>query len=255
MDIRAVIADDEQLARDELCFLLEDFPEVAVLDRASNGVEALELIDRLNPDLAMLDVQMPGLTGFQVVEHLLARGQLPHVVFVTAYDQYALKAFEVNATDYLLKPIEKARLSVAVQKVKERMGAAESVQDRIASLLDTLRGQRRAVSRLSVRDAGKVRLIDVSEVAYATVEAGVIYAATPSGRWATNYRTLEELEADMDPSIFCRTHRSYLVNISQVAEIIPWFSGTYHLKLKDARGTEVPLSRMQVKNLRKILKW
>jgi two-component system response regulator LytT len=255
MEIRTVIADDEQLARDELCFLLEDFPEVTVLDRAANGVEALEMIDRLNPDLAVLDVQMPGLTGFQVVERLLSRGRLPHVIFVTAYDQYALKAFEVNATDYLLKPIEKARLTAAVQKVKERIGASESMQDRMASLLDALRGQRRHVTRLSVRDSGKVRLIDVSEVVHATVEGGVIFAVTPSGRWATNYRTLEELEADLDPHVFCRTHRSYLVNIEQVAEIIPWFSGTYHLKMKDEKGTEVPLSRTQVKNLRKILKW
>ena len=255
MDIKTVIADDEQLARDELCFLLGDFPEVTVLDRASNGAEALEMIDRLNPDLAVLDVQMPGLTGFQVVEQLLSRGRLPHVIFVTAYDQYALKAFEVNATDYLLKPIEKARLTAAVQRVKERIGASESMQDRMVSLLDALRGHRRHVTRLSVRDSGKVRLIDVSKVVHATVEGGVIFAVTPSGRWATNYRTLEELEADLDPHVFCRTHRSYLVNIAQVAEIIPWFSGTYHLKMKDEKGTEVPLSRTQVKNLRKILKW
>jgi two-component system LytT family response regulator/two-component system response regulator LytT len=255
MDIKAVIADDEQLARDELCFLLEDFPEVTVLDRAANGVEALDMIDRLNPDLALLDVQMPGLTGFQVVEQLLSRGRLPYVIFVTAYDQYALRAFEVNATDYLLKPIEKARLGTAIQKVKERMGTSESMQDRIASLLDALRGQRRHLSRLSVRGAGKVLLVDVAEMVYATVEEGAIYVATPSARWMTSYRTLEELEADLDPHTFCRTHRSYLVNIHQVAEIIPWFSGTYHLKMKDGAGTEVPLSRTQVKKLRKILKW
>ncbi|MSS72002.1 MAG: response regulator [Candidatus Latescibacteria bacterium] len=255
MGLTTVIADDEQLARDELCFLLEDFPEVTVLDRAANGVEALQMIDRLTPDLAMLDVQMPGLTGFQVVEQLLQRGRLPYVVFVTAYDQYALKAFEVNATDYLLKPIERARLSSAIQKVKERMEASESMQDRIVSLLDALRGQRHYTSRLSVRGTGKVLLIDASDLVYATVEEGAIYVATPSARWMTSYRTLEELEADLDPHVFCRTHRSYLVNIHQVAEIIPWFSGTYHLKMKDEAGTEVPLSRTQVKNLRKILKW
>ncbi|OGG43804.1 MAG: hypothetical protein A3F84_20105 [Candidatus Handelsmanbacteria bacterium RIFCSPLOWO2_12_FULL_64_10] len=255
MVITTVIADDEQLARDELCFLLKDFPEVTLLDRAANGVEALEMIDRLAPDLAMLDVQMPGLTGFQVVEQLLQRGRLPHIVFITAYDQYALKAFEVNATDYLLKPIERARLSAAIQKVKERMEASESVQDRIASLLDALRGQRRYLSRLSVRGTGKVLLIDASEAVYATVEEGAIYVATPSARWMTSYRTLEELEADLDPQVFCRTHRSYLVNIQQVAEIIPWFSGTYHLKMKDETGTEVPLSRTHAKKLRKILKW
>ncbi len=255
MGLTTVIADDEQLARDELCFLLEDFPEVTVLDRAANGVEALQMIDRLTPDLAMLDVQMPGLTGFQVVEQLLQRGRLPYVVFVTAYDQYALKAFEVNATDYLLKPIERTRLSSAIQKVKERMEASESMQDRIVSLLDALRGQRHYTSRLSVRGTGKVLLIDASDLVYATVEEGAIYVATPSARWMTSYRTLEELEADLDPHVFCRTHRSYLVNIHQVAEIIPWFSGTYHLKMKDEAGTEVPLSRTQVKNLRKILKW
>lgn len=255
MVIKTVVADDEQLARDELCFLLKEFPEVTVLDRAINGVEALEMIDRLAPDLALLDVQMPGLTGFQVVEQLLQRGRLPYIVFITAYDQYALKAFEANATDYLLKPIERARLSAAIQKVKERIEASESVQDRIASLLDALRGQRHYISRLSVRGTGKVLLVDVSEMVYATVEGGAIYVATPSTRWMTSYRTLEELEADLDPYTFCRTHRSYLVNIQQVAEIIPWFSGTYHLKMKDEAGTEVPLSRTHAKKLRKILKW
>jgi two-component system, LytTR family, response regulator LytT len=255
MEITAVIADDEQLARDELCFLLEDFPEVKVLARAVNGVEALEMIDRLNPDLAMLDVQMPGMTGFQVVEQLLARERLPHVIFVTAYDQYALKAFEVNATDYLLKPIEKSRLATAVQKVKERMATSESMQDRIAVLLDALRGQRRYMARIPVREGTKVLLIDVQDMVYASVESGIITVATSEERKTTNYRTLEELEADLDPQTFCRTHRSYLVNIQRVAEIIPWFSGTYHLKMKDAKGTEVPLSRTQAKHLRKVLKW
>ena len=255
MKIRTVIADDEQLARDEICFLLDGFSEVDVLERASNGEEALEMIGRLNPDLAMLDVQMPGITGFQVVEQLLGRKQFPHIIFVTAYDQYALKAFEVNATDYLLKPIEKTRLSTAIQKVKERMESSESMQDRIASLLDAVHGQRKYLSRITLRDSGKVLLVDASEMVYATTEEGVVYVATPSSRKQTAYRTLEELEADLDPEKFCRTHRSFLVNIEQVSEIIPWFSGTYHLKMKDEGGTEVPLSRSRVKKLRKVLKW
>ena len=255
MEIRTVIVDDEQLARDELCYLLESFPEVKVLERASNGEEALEAIDRMSPDLVMMDVQMPGLTGFQVVELLLQKNRLPYLIFITAYDQYAMKAFDVNATDYLLKPIEKDRLSAAIQKVKHRMEASEGIQEQITGLIRAMRDQRQFATRVPVRADGKVLLIDASDMVYATIEGGVIYAATSSGRWDTHYRTLEEMEADLDPRLFCRTHRSYLVNIDRISEIIPWFSGTYHLRMKDEAKTEVPLSRAQAKKLRGILKW
>jgi two-component system LytT family response regulator/two-component system response regulator LytT len=200
---------------------------------------------------------MPGLDGFQVVRHLRRR-QIPvQVVFVTAYDQYALKAFDVSATDYLLKPVERKRLAAAIEKVKGRLGGEGGVPHapNLEALLGALGRRGEHLKRIPVRRGERLGLIDADALAYAYIADGTVFAVTAAASEVTGYRTLEELEADLDPEIFVRVHRSYIANINKVSEIIPWFSGTYRLKMADRSGTEIPLSRAQAKRLRRLLKW
>jgi len=253
--LRAVVVDDEPLAREELVHLLTSFPEVEVVGEGANGVEGMELIERERPNLAFLDIRMPGLDGFQVVRHLARRQIVPQIVFVTAYDQYAIKAFEVSATDYLLKPVDKKRLAAAIEKAKGRLGRVDAAAPNLEALLGALGRRGEHLRRIPVKRGDRLGLIDADSLAYAYIADGTVYAVTATACEVTGYRTLEELEADLDPELFMRVHRSYLANINKVTEIIPWFSGTYRLKMADRAGTEIPLSRAQAKRLRRLMKW
>jgi two-component system LytT family response regulator/two-component system response regulator LytT len=177
------------------------------------------------------------------------------IIFVTAYDQYALRAFDVSATDYLLKPVEKKRLGAAIEKATGRLGGADTQAPNLEALLGALGRRGERLKRIPVRRGERLGLIDAEALAYAYIADGTVYAVTGSASEVTGYRTLEELEADLDPEIFVRVHRSYIANINKVLEIIPWFSGTYRLKMADRTATEIPLSRAQAKKLRRLLKW
>lgn len=259
MSIRTVIIDDEPLALEELAFQLETFDDVTVVGQGGNGLEGVQLIQNLKPDLVMLDIQMPGMDGFQVVREITKNdGYVPRIVFVTAYDQYALKAFEVNAVDYLLKPIDESLLARAIQRVKKQTASASDMRDQLETLIRSLdpnaqRTQRH--SRISVKKGSRIILINVNDIVYAYIAEGVVFAVTDEMESMTSYRTLEELELDLDPQVFWRVHRSYIANINRVAEVIPWFSGTYRLVMNDRQKREIPLSRTQSKKLRKVLKW
>jgi two-component system response regulator LytT len=256
--LRTVVVDDEQLARDELCFLLGQIDGVAVVGQAADGVEALHVIEDQGPDVVMLDVQMPGLTGFEVARRLLRAGLEAQFVFVTAFDQHAIEAFEVNAVDYLLKPVEAGRLSMAVERVRRRIQSdrpAPRVQngelDRLLQLLSERQGRR---DQLAVKVGDRFLLVQADDVVHVSVEDDVITVVTTSLSGTSNYRTLDELQARLDPSVFWRVHRSHLVNINRIKEIVPWFSRNYILKMRDARGSEIPVSRSQTKRLREYLK-
>jgi two-component system, LytTR family, response regulator LytT len=255
--LRAVVVDDEQLAREEVCFLLGEVGGVKVVGQAADGVEALQMVRAEAPDLVMLDVQMPGLTGFEVARRLLEGGSPAQVVFVTAYDQHAIQAFEVNAVDYVLKPVEAARLGIAVERVRRRV-ATERIRapraDELDRLLQMLSQRQARREQLAVRIGDRFLLIQAEEVVHASVENDVITVVTNSLSGTSNYRTLDELQARLDPGIFWRVHRSHLVNINKIKEIVPWFSRNYILKMKDARGSEIPVSRSQTKRLREYLK-
>ncbi len=253
--LRVVVVDDEPLAREELVHLLASFPEIEVVGEAQNGVEAEALIERLRPHIAFLDIKMPGADGFQVVKNLDRRQIAPQIIFVTAYDQYAIRAFEVSATDYLLKPVEKKRLKAAIEKVKGRLGQVDAGAPDLEALIGVLSRRGEHLKRIPVRRGERLGLIDSESIVYAYIADGTVYAVTQTASEVTGYRTLEELEADLDPDVFIRVHRSYLANINKVVEIIPWFSGTYRLKTADKTGTEIPLSRAQAKRLRRLLKW
>jgi two-component system LytT family response regulator/two-component system response regulator LytT len=273
MTISALIIDDEQLARDELAYLLEAAPDVDVVAQGANGIEAVELIEEYHPDLVFLDVQMPGLDGFAVIQKVMERHRkqrehhswsLPQFVFATAYDQYAVRAFDVNAVDYLLKPFDRTRVEQALDRVRGRIvsggagNAAESpIESQLDALLSLLRRPRPAgrttqPARLIVQSGSRLLLVDQTEICFAEIEEGVIRVVTQHFEGQSKCRTIEELLDQLDPALFWRAHRSFVVNINQIREVVPWFKSTYQLRMNDKQHTEVPVSRAQTKRLREL---
>jgi len=254
MKMTALIVDDEQPARDELAYLLKAFPDVEIVGQGKNGVEAVGLIKELNPNLLFLDVQMPGLDGFGVIRKLIDKKvRLPQVIFVTAYDQYAVQAFEVNAVDYILKPISRARLEKALARVRRATESDDATQklDKVVEMLE-----RRPVpqkNKLVVKAGGRLYLLDSDDVVYASIEDGVISIVTHDFEGQSNFRTVEELQNALDPKVFWRVHRSYLININRIKEVIPWFKSSYQLKMDDRKQSEIPVSRAQTRKLRELL--
>src|SRR6266700_372421 len=255
MPINTLIVDDEKPARDELAFLLKSFPEVHLVGQGKNGVEALALIKEHSPDLVFLDVQMPGLNGFGVIKKLMDRkGKLPHIVFATAFDNYAVQAFEVNAVDYVLKPFDKVRLARALQRAKKALEADASPTERLETLVTQMGAAKTPPVKLLVKTQQRLFLVDADDVLFASIEDGAITVVSREVEGTSNYRTIEELQTSLDSEIFWRAHRSYLVNINHIKEVVPWFKSTYMLKMADKRASEVPVSRAQTKHLRELLK-
>ena len=263
MAINTIIVDDEKPARDELAFLLKAFPEINVIGQGRNGVEAVALIKEHAPDLVFLDVQMPGLDGFGVLKKLVERKmKVPHVVFATAFDQYAVQAFDVNAVDYVLKPFDKARISKAIARARREIEAQDSPADRLEQLVQQLGagqfGAGKPAStqpvKLLVKSQQRMLLVDATDFIFASIEDGLISVTARDCEGTSNYRTLEELNAAVDSDSFWRPHRSYLVNIHHIKEVVPWFKSSYMLKMSDKKQTEIPVSRVQTKRLRELFK-
>jgi two-component system response regulator LytT len=256
MGIGALIVDDEQPARDELAFLLKGFPDINVVGQGKNGPEAVNLIRDLKPQLVFLDVQMPGLDGFGVIKKLLEKKvQLPLFVFATAYDHYAVQAFEVNAIDYLLKPVAKARLEKAIGRVKRMIEAGEATYQKLDKLLQMVQERPSAQkTRLTVKSAGRLFLVDSDDIVFAAIEDNVIRIVTRNLEGQCNLRKFDDLEANLDPKMFWRPHRCYLVNINRVKEVIPWFKGSYQIKMDDRKQTIITVSRNQSAKLKDLFK-
>ena len=256
MSLTAVVVDDEQLARDELCYMLEQIGSVEVVAQAGNGLEAVGIVERVSPDVLFLDVQMPGLNGFEVAHRLLQNGTSPNIVFVTAFDRHAIEAFEVNAVDYVLKPIEAARLEKALDRVRQRMAPPREapLNDQIEKIVQLMAERQSKRERVAVKVGERFLLVQADEIIYASLTDDSINIVTGQLAGTSNFRTLDELQARLDPSIFWRVHRSHLVNINKVKEIVPWFSRNYILRMKDAKATEIPVSRSQTKRLREYLR-
>ena len=249
----AVVADDEQLAREELCFLLSKIDGIEVVAEAGDGPQALDEISRLAPDVAFLDVQMPGLTGFEVARRLLENGTDLAVVFVTAFDHRAIEAFEVNAVDYVLKPVEPVRLEQALQRVRKRR-SGPPLGDQLEKLVRLMSGLKDRRNQIAVKMTDRIVLVQSDDIIYASLAEDSISIVTGQISGSSNYRTLDELQARLDPEVFWRVHRSHLVNINQIKEIVPWFSRNYILRMNDAKATEIPVSRTQTRRLREYLK-
>jgi DNA-binding LytR/AlgR family response regulator len=247
--MRVLIVDDEALARDRLRRLLADIEGVALTGQAGDGIQAVEMIEQERPDLVLLDVQMPGLDGFGVIEAL---EEPPPIVFVTAYDEYAIRAFEVNALDYLLKPVSRERLQKAIRRAREAQAEEQDLASRLTPLLESLASQGHYLTRLAVRDRNRIRVLDADEVDWIDIEGERALVHMGSDAYPVR-RTLAELEAQLDPARFFRAHRSVIVNLDRVKEIIPWFKGSHKLRL--TTGAEVDLSRARARVLRKILGW
>ncbi len=250
--LSTLVVDDEELARQELAFLLKDFPEVEILETASNGIEAIELISELEPDLVFLDVQMPGMDGLSVIRKLRDKGgDLPHFVLTTAFDQYAVEAFRLEALDYVLKPVEKERLAESITRARRTL---EERQVEEASAQDAVERVPLQRSKILVKTNNRNLIVDAQDMIYATIDDGLITVVTSSFEGQSNYRTIEELQSNLDPDLFWRVHRSFLVNINKIREVIPWFKSSFQLKMDDKKQTEIPVSRIQTKRLRTLLK-
>ena len=259
--LKAVVVDDEQLARDEMGYLLDQVGGVEVIGQAGNGVEALTTIDRLQPDVVFLDVQMPGLTGFEVARRLVGKRSQTQIVFVTAYDQHAIEAFEVNAVDYLLKPVDQARLEVAVDRARRRVASdrpAESATNvnsaDLEKIIQAVAERQSRRERLAIKVGERFLLVQSEEIIYASLADEGITVVTGQHAGTSNYRTLDELHERLDPTVFWRVHRAHLVNINKIKEIVPWFSRNYILRMKDPKATEIPVSRTHTRRLREYLK-
>ncbi len=249
--ISAIVVDDEKLASDELAYQLREFPDVEIVATASNGLEAVQLIVDLEPDLVFLDMQMPGLDGMGVIRKLHEKEiPLPYFVMATAYDQYAVEAFKWEALDYLLKPVEKERLSQAIDRCRKCV--AEKQRSAPAELPPPKPSLQR--TKLLVKSNQRNFIVDAQDVVYATIEDGLITVVASSLEGQSNYRTIEELQSNLDPDMFWRVHRSYLVNIHRIKEVIPWFKSSFQLRMDDKKQTEIPVSRVQTKRLRALLK-
>src|SRR5438094_482914 len=224
-DLRAVLVDDEQLARDELGYLLGQVGGIEIIGQAENGVEALNTIDRLHPDLVFLDVQMPGLTGFEVARRMLDAQAPSHIIFVTAYDRHAIEAFEVNAVDYLLKPVDPARLEMAVDRARRRISSerpadpernadAPSIDAQLEKIVQLVAERQSRRERLAIKVGERFLLVQADEIIYASLADESITVVTPQHIGTSNYRTLDELQARVDPSVFWRLHRTLLYNVN-----------------------------------------
>ena len=275
MTISVLIIDDEQLAREELKYLLDSLDDVQVVAQGTNGIEGVDLIEEHHPELVFLDVQMPGLDGFAVIQQLMDRNRmkmdagkeakpLPQIVFATAYDQYAVRAFDVNAVDYLLKPFDRTRVEQAVERAKQRLAGGaidghggtlpESQIDTLLRLLNRPHGAPRTPqpAKLIVQAQNRLLLVDQAEICFAAIDEGVIRVVTQAFEGHSKCRTLEELLDLLDPAVFWRAHRGFVVNINHIREVVPWFKSSYQLRMNDKRQTEIPVSRAQTRRLREL---
>jgi two-component system response regulator LytT len=270
MTMTALIVDDERLAREELKYLLDSAGGVEVVAQGQNGIEAVDLIRSHQPDVVFLDVQMPGLDGFAVLKKLLERDdpdRMPQIIFATAFDQYAVRAFDVNAIDYLLKPFDRARVLQALDRARTRLQETHQLEsepppENGAARLDALlrlieqqqAGARSRSGKIVLQAHNRLFLVDQKEVCFAAIEEGIISVVTPTLEGHSKCRTIEELLELLDPSLFWRAHRSFVVNINHIKEVVPWFKSSYQLRMDDRKQTEIPVSRAQTRRLREPFK-
>jgi two-component system, LytTR family, response regulator LytT len=271
MAMTALIVDDERLAREELKYLLDSAGGVDVIAQGENGIEAVHLIRTHHPDVVFLDVQMPGLDGFAVLKKLLERNHadsmadcMPQIIFATAFDQYAVRAFDVNAIDYLLKPFDRTRVLQALERARQRLqevhqfdadppleaGTLPEVKPsdaRLDALLRLIEQQQAGVrprsGKIILQAHNRLLLADQKDICFAAIEEGIISVVTPTLEGQSKCRTIEELLELLDPAIFWRAHRSYVVNINHIKEVVPWFKSSYQLRMDDRKQTEIPVSR------------
>ncbi len=240
--IRAVIVDDEELGRDRIHSLLDQQTDITVVAVCADGVSALETIDREQPDLVFLDIQMPGMNGFEVAENI-DPAWMPAIVFVTAHDAYAIRAFEIHALDFLLKPFDQTRFEKALERARTHIvrKKGQTIDSSLVSFLEELREERKYPERLIVKSSGRVFFVRTEEIDW--VEASGNYVKIHTKGDAHLLReSMKNMEAKLDPKTFVRIHRSAIVNIDRIKELEPWFHGEYIVIMRD--GTRLTASRV-----------
>ncbi len=255
--LTTLIVDDEKPARDRLVHLLSKDRRVEVIGEAANGVDAIEFAETRHPRLMLLDIQMPGLDGLDVVRIVK---DLPLVIFTTAYDEYAIKAFEVHALDYLLKPIPVRRLGMAIERAQARLlsvGGQDGEPAWRETMLDAVNAisPLKAMSRVPVRLGQRIRLIEAGDVIWFFVRDKLVSLVTRDGELDTHFTTISEIEQKLDQAVFFRIHRSVVVNLDHISEIRPWFNGALKIVMDDPAATELDVSREHGRRLRKQLGW
>ena len=244
--IRAIIVDDEELARASLKLSLQKFQQISVINECSNGFEAVKSIKEFKPDVVFLDIQMPKLNGFDVVE--LLADEAPQIIFVTAFDEYAIKAFDANALDYLLKPVNPDRLKIAIKRLEEKI-SIEAKPDFKNAVKEVVQ-KNLPLQRILIKENTKVHVIPVNEIIYIEAQDDYVLIQTPDKSYLKNER-LANLEAELDPQVFIRIHRSFLVNIDYINRIESYSKDSKLVKLKT--GFEIPVSRSGYGKLKQIL--
>lgn len=269
MKLRALLVDDESPARKELRYLLQDYSDLQIIGEAANAIEALELINNLEYSVVFLDIDMPGLKGIDLARQLKEKESSPAIIFITAHEEFAVDAFCVNALDYLLKPINPKRLDQAIKKLILQNSLANSSTTAPApsstepsdlstgaQTLNAKAPQENGTSRplevIPVEQRGKTILLRPEEIIYIYTDKDNVFAKTQKESYLTRF-TLRELESRLNPSLFFRTHRCFLVNIKRMRELIPYFNGTYSIVVDDQERSEVPVSRTQSRKLKEIL--
>ena len=247
--MKIIIVDDEAPARLKIKQYLKDYPDIEIVGEADNGADAVQEIKKKKPDLVFLDIQMPEMDGFEVIKAL---SEPPLIIFATAYDQYAIQALEVNSIDYLLKPFSKSRLKDALERAKGML--KKDFETKIEDLLKLVEEEKRFMTRIPVRKGKRIIFLDIKDVVWIGAEETLNFVYTKENRYLIN-DTLAELEEKLDPHIFFRIHRSSIINLNHVVEVIPWFAGQYKVVMKDREKTELTLSRRRVKSLKEIFPW
>lgn len=248
--IRVMIAEDERLAREELSYYLLQEEDIELLPFAVNGRELLEKVETYEPDVIFLDIKMPEMEGVQAARMLSSRKQQPLIVFCTAYENYALDAFSLNAVDYLLKPTEPHRLKETLQRIRKRLQDAKQGENTREMSINS--GAASKVAKLLIEEQNRFVVIEPESILYAVRDERVIQIHTLHEIF-TSKMTLQQLEEKLHSYPFFRTHRSYLVNLQYVAELVPWFNGAYNLKLKTGKQAQIPVSRSYARELLKRL--
>jgi DNA-binding LytR/AlgR family response regulator len=238
---KTIIVEDEELTRKGMMNKLEQFSEIEIIDTAENGIEAVEKINKLKPDLIFLDIQMPGMNGFEVLQNLTF---MPIVIFTTAFDEYALKAFETNSIDYLLKPIEEERLAKSIGKLKKFSTGESKKSDfdsGIASLLSELKNRQEKLTRIHIKIGDEVLFVNTSDIFFFKADNKYTTICTFDDEYIIN-DTLASLEEKL-PENFVRIHRGFIINMDHLNKLKKWFGGKYMAVMKDKKKTEIPVSR------------
>ena len=257
--LRVVIADDETPAREELKHILSEITGLSIIGEAKNGIEAVKMVEEKNPDILFLDIEMPGLNGIEVAKKLIEKKIAPKIIFATAYEEYAVKAFEVNAIDYILKPFDEDRIKKSIERIGSELNGDDGNIQKLEKILKEMsrKGSEKYIEKIPVKQKGNITLIGISDVVYARSDGGLVFIWENGREMLCDYTTLDKMESDLDPGKFYRSSRGFIVNLDKMKEIVPLGNGQYIIRCESGseKFLEVPLSRRQAKELRTRLKF